>query len=147
MTGCPVCPSSAAMFSAGRELHAAIHGHLLGRAPERSLSAAGAGFWRSVRPVLRHVDAAGLTAAELPLRHSQLGYQGVVDCVAPFRWMSAPGGPCWGEGVRWGFVIDSRSQLRFPRHLFLVRLLWRRRYVNLIGIRLGQHFTVPRLEQ
>ncbi|KAF0314395.1 Mitochondrial genome maintenance exonuclease 1 [Amphibalanus amphitrite] len=74
-----------AMFSVGRELHAAIHRHLLGSAPEAPLSPAADGFWRSVRPALRHVDGAGLLAAERPLRHTQLGYQGVVDCVAPFR--------------------------------------------------------------
>ena len=73
------------MFSAGRELHAAIHGHLLGDGPEAPLSPAAAGFWRSVRPALQHVDGAALLAAERPLRHETLGYQGIVDCVAPFR--------------------------------------------------------------
>ena len=85
------------MFSAGREFHDAIHGHLNGLAPEQPLSDAAAGFWRSVRPVLQHVNAPESRATELPLRHDRLGYQGIVDCVAPFRWVGEgrAGGGGW----------------------------------------------------
>jgi len=73
-----------AVFANGSNLHAVIHQYLSGK-PEEELVIlpANQGHWQSIESVLAGVT--DVVCLERPVRHRQLQYCGVLDCVAEYR--------------------------------------------------------------
>ena len=76
----------AAIFANGSNLHETIDQYLSGKPEEELvLLPANQGHWQSVASVLAEVT--DVVCLERPVRHGQLQYCGILDCIAEYRFV------------------------------------------------------------
>ena len=71
------------MFANGSNLHTNVELLLTGRLNEINIRSGNEGHWQSIEPLLS--DVTGVQYVEHPVRHCELKYAGIVDCIAEYR--------------------------------------------------------------
>jgi len=71
------------MFANGSNLHTSIELFLTDRRDEIKIRSGNEGHWQSIEPLLS--DVTGVQYVEHPVRHCELKYAGIVDCIAEYR--------------------------------------------------------------
>lgn len=75
------------MFANGHNFHECVGEHVQFGTDisDLQLASANEGLWESVTPVLEHISDVRLVEGSID--HPVLGYKGVIDCVASYRYV------------------------------------------------------------
>jgi genome maintenance exonuclease 1 len=71
------------VFANGTNLHSCIERYLTGQKDRIEIRPGNEGHWESIEHVLQ--DVTGVQFVEHAVRHPDLKYSGIVDCIAEYR--------------------------------------------------------------